>query len=51
MFIYKQTEFLSKDGADLWTVGHMEGEKFVPESDHGSKYAAAARVIELNGGG
>lgn len=51
MFIYKQTEFSSKDGADLWTVGHMEGDKFEPESDHSSKYAAAARCIELNGGG
>lgn len=51
MFIYKQTEFFSKDGADLWTVGHMEGQKFIPESDHGSKEDAVERVKELNGGG
>lgn len=51
MFIYKQTEFSGRDGADLWTVGHMEGDKFEPESDHSSKYDAAARCIELNGGG
>lgn len=43
-WIYKQTE------PTLWTVGHMEGERFAPESDHGTPDEAARRVHYLNGG-
>lgn len=43
-WIYKQSE------PGLWTVGHIEGETWIPESDHASPDAAAARVRWLNGG-
>ena len=44
MYVYIKTEPM------LWTVGHYEGERFIPESDHDSTDAAAARVRYLNGG-
>lgn len=44
MYVYIKTE------KTLWTVGHYEDDKFIPESDHDSAEAAAARVRYLNGG-
>jgi len=41
---YKQTE------PHLWTVGQDFSGEWQPESDHGSKEEAAARVRYLNGG-
>jgi hypothetical protein len=45
MYYYKRTE------RQLWTVGHNDSDdKFMPESDYGSKEEAAKRVAYLNGG-
>ena len=44
MFVYKETE------PGLWTVGHYDNGKWIPESDHDSKESAADRVHFLNGG-
>lgn len=48
VWVYKQTE------ATLWTVGFYydtdQGQKWEPESDHGTEHEAAARVYWLNGG-
>lgn len=42
-FIYKRSE------THLWTVGHISGENFHPESDHGSEAEAIERMQFLNG--
>ncbi len=34
----------------LWTVGHYDRDRWMPESDHGTQAEAAARVHYLNGG-
>ena len=40
-----------KSEPNLWTVGFYDPQgKWVPESDHSSSEAAAARVSFLNGG-
>lgn len=45
MYVYIQSE------KKLWTVGFYNPEgKFIPESDHDSKEAAATRIHYLNGG-
>jgi len=44
-YIYVQSE------ENLWTVGHIQGDDFKPESDHASPEEAANRVAMLNGGG
>ena len=45
MWVYESFE------SGLWTVGYYApGGKWMPESDHSSKDAAAARVHYLNGG-
>lgn len=47
-WVFKQTE------PELWTVGHYyesrDGQKWEPDTDHGSPEEAAARVHYLNGG-
>jgi hypothetical protein len=52
MYVYIQTEFTGQGGATapLWTVGHYDPEgKWLSESDHDSREAAASRVAYLNG--
>lgn len=44
-YVYIQSE------PGLWTVGHYDGGKWEPESDHDSTDAAANRAAKLNGGG
>lgn len=46
MYVYTYT-----DHSDMFTVGHYAPNgRWVPESDHGSRDEAAARVNYLNGG-
>jgi len=45
MFVYKRTE------KNLWTVGHYDGNKWVPESDHGTAKEAGIKAACLNGSG
>lgn len=45
MYYYVQSE------PGFWTVGYGKGDAWVPESDHNTTQAAAARVSYLNGGG
>lgn len=52
MYVYKQTEFQSKDGCDLYTVGYYDpAGEWHSESDHPTAKEAAQRVHYLNGGG
>jgi hypothetical protein len=47
MYVYKRTEF---SPYCLYTVGYHEPDgKWIPESDHDTKEAAAKRVAWLNG--
>lgn len=45
MYTYRQWE------PGVFTVGHYEGEKWIPESDHPTEGQAADRIAYLNGGG
>ena len=47
MYYYKRTEFSPHC---LYTVGHDENGKWIPESDHEDIHSASRRVNFLNGG-
>jgi hypothetical protein len=52
MWVYIQSETFSGEHLSLWTVGyhHPVTGEWRPESDHGEREDAAARVHYLNGG-